>query len=87
MDVKSVILGNLLLVVKAREEKEARRNLTPSSRERSEHELGDGHKNLKLSRGTEKSIEGKRSQKNLESSTSSDEGSLKSKEVNDADTH
>ena len=28
-------------------------------------------------------MEGKRSQKNLESSTSSDEGSLKSKEVND----
>uniref|UniRef100_A0A6N2MLB5 Aconitase/3-isopropylmalate dehydratase large subunit alpha/beta/alpha domain-containing protein n=1 Tax=Salix viminalis TaxID=40686 RepID=A0A6N2MLB5_SALVM len=32
---------------------------------------------------TKKSIEGKRSQKNLDSSTSSDEGSLKSKEVND----
>uniref|UniRef100_A0A6N2JXG5 Uncharacterized protein n=1 Tax=Salix viminalis TaxID=40686 RepID=A0A6N2JXG5_SALVM len=29
-----------------------------SSRERSEHELGDGHKNLNLSRGTKKSIEG-----------------------------
>uniref|UniRef100_A0A6N2L6F1 USP domain-containing protein n=1 Tax=Salix viminalis TaxID=40686 RepID=A0A6N2L6F1_SALVM len=28
-----------------------------SSRERSEHELGDGHKNLNLSRGTKKSIE------------------------------
>ena len=58
-----------------------------SSREHSEHELDDGQKKkkkkLKLSRGTEKSIEGKRSQKNLESSTSSDEGSLKSKEVND----
>ena len=32
MDVKSVIPGNLLLVVKAREEKEARRNLTPVRR-------------------------------------------------------
>uniref|UniRef100_A0A6N2NG14 DNA2/NAM7 helicase-like C-terminal domain-containing protein n=1 Tax=Salix viminalis TaxID=40686 RepID=A0A6N2NG14_SALVM len=86
--------GNLLLVKKAKEKKEARRKLdsgkkkdkcanSKSSRERSEHELGDGHKNLKLSRGTKKSIEGKRSHKNLESSTSSDEGSLKSKEVND----
>jgi senataxin len=56
-----------------------------STRERSELELGDGHKNLKLSmlRGPKKSIEGKRSQKNLDSSTSSAEGSLKSKEVND----
>ena len=33
MDVKFVIPGNLLLVVKAREEKEARRNLTPGNKE------------------------------------------------------
>ncbi|KAG5237987.1 P-loop containing nucleoside triphosphate hydrolases superfamily [Salix suchowensis] len=94
MNVKSVIPGESVTGDESKGKERSEKKLgsgkkkdkcanSKSSREHSEHELGDGYKNLKLSRGTKKSIEGKRSQKNLESSTSSDEGSLKSKEVND----
>uniref|UniRef100_A0A6N2L767 Uncharacterized protein n=1 Tax=Salix viminalis TaxID=40686 RepID=A0A6N2L767_SALVM len=94
MDFKSVIPGESVTGDESKGRERSEKKLdsgkkkdkcanSKSSRERSEHELGDGHKNMKLSRGTKKSIERKRSQKNLESSTSSDEGSLKSKEVND----
>ncbi|KAF9663548.1 hypothetical protein SADUNF_Sadunf17G0062800 [Salix dunnii] len=94
MDVKSVIPGESVTGDESKRKERSEKKLgsgkkkdkcanSKSSREHSKHELGDGHKNLELSRGTKKSIEGKRSQKNLENSTSSDEGSLKSKVVND----
>ncbi|KAF9662343.1 hypothetical protein SADUNF_Sadunf18G0043000 [Salix dunnii] len=94
MDVKCIIPGESITGDESKGKERSEKKLgsgkkkdkyanSKSSREHSEHELGDGHKNLKLSRGTKKSIGGKRSQKNLESSTSSDEGSLESKEVND----
>uniref|UniRef100_A0A6N2N259 Uncharacterized protein n=1 Tax=Salix viminalis TaxID=40686 RepID=A0A6N2N259_SALVM len=98
MDVKSVIPGESVTSDESKGRERSEKKLdsgkkkdkwanSESSRERSEHELGDGHKNLKLSRGTKKSIEGERSQKNLESSTSSDKGSLKSKKVNNGKDH
>jgi senataxin len=55
-----------------------------STRDCSKHEMSGGHKKMKLNmlRGPRKSIECNRNQKKLDS-TSSAEGSLKTREVND----
>ncbi|KAF9663838.1 hypothetical protein SADUNF_Sadunf17G0093600 [Salix dunnii] len=69
MDVKSVIPGESVTGDESKGKERSEKKLgsskkkdkcanSKSSREHSEHELGDGHKNLKLSRGTKKSIEG-----------------------------